>query len=189
MPDEGDLWVVREFVNTYDVEKDIEALPNADDLVSWLRYAGLMVGPDEAQTADGTDLRHARALREAIRELLVANHDGEPAASAVAAVDEQARRVRLRPRFTPDGVGFEAAGSPVDQALGRLLAVIVRSMTDGGWARLKVCRNDTCRWAFYDASRSGAGRWCSMAVCGNRRKARAYRARVRSEPAQAERPA
>ena len=35
------------------------------------------------------------------------------------------------------------------------------------WARLKVCARDSCRWAFYDASRNRSGRWCSMAGCGN----------------------
>ncbi len=50
-------------------------------------------------------------------------------------------------------------------------------MAEGNWPRLKVCREDTCAWAFYDRSKNRSGAWCSMAVCGNRTKARAYRAR------------
>jgi predicted RNA-binding Zn ribbon-like protein len=43
-----------------------------------------------------------------------------------------------------------------------------------------VCDRDTCRWAFYDASRNQARRWCSMAGCGNHIKMhRAYAARKR----------
>ncbi|MFF0223732.1 CGNR zinc finger domain-containing protein [Streptomyces sp. NPDC004629] len=34
-----------------------------------------------------------------------------------------------------------------------------------------------CRCAFHDTSRGGAGRWCSMAACGNRIKARTCRER------------
>ncbi|HKC76276.1 MAG TPA: CGNR zinc finger domain-containing protein [Chloroflexota bacterium] len=45
--------------------------------------------------------------------------------------------------------------------------------------RLKICRNETCRWAFYDYSKNRSGAWCTMAVCGSRSKARTYRQRRR----------
>jgi predicted RNA-binding Zn ribbon-like protein len=54
-------------------------------------------------------------------------------------------------------------------------------MENDTWARLKACRSDTCRWAFYDHSKNRSGHWCSMEVCGARHKAREYRARHRSE--------
>ena len=47
----------------------------------------------------------------------------------------------------------------------------------GAWPRLKACRETTCRWAFYDASKNRSSIWCSMAVCGSRAKARTYRRR------------
>jgi predicted RNA-binding Zn ribbon-like protein len=50
-------------------------------------------------------------------------------------------------------------------------------MADGTWSRLKACRAADCRWAFYDRARNHSRHWCSMEVCGNRTKARAYRAR------------
>ncbi|MEU4242496.1 CGNR zinc finger domain-containing protein [Actinoplanes sp. NPDC026619] len=50
-------------------------------------------------------------------------------------------------------------------------------MAGGGWNRLKLCSAADCRWAFYDTSRNGGGRWCSMEACGNRNKTRAYRRR------------
>jgi predicted RNA-binding Zn ribbon-like protein len=54
-------------------------------------------------------------------------------------------------------------------------------MADGTWSRLKACRADDCLWAFYDGSRNHSAAWCSMASCGNRAKARAYRSRQRSQ--------
>jgi predicted RNA-binding Zn ribbon-like protein len=42
---------------------------------------------------------------------------------------------------------------------------------------LKICTNDECQWAFYDHSRNRSGAWCTMAVCGNRMKGRAFRRR------------
>ena len=50
-------------------------------------------------------------------------------------------------------------------------------MRVGTWERLKVCRNDECQWAFYDHSRNHSGAWCTMAICGNRMKGRAFRTR------------
>jgi predicted RNA-binding Zn ribbon-like protein len=63
------------------------------------------------------------------------------------------------------------------EALGRLLAIVHRAVVEGTWQRMKVCPADDCRWAFYDHSKNRSGKWCSMAECGNRMKARAYRAR------------
>ena len=63
----------------------------------------------------------------------------------------------------------------------RLIADALLAIHDaqvvGTWPRLKVCANDTCRWAFYDASRNRTGAWCSMAECGNRAKAQRFRSR------------
>lgn len=47
-------------------------------------------------------------------------------------------------------------------------------------ARIRIC--DNCGWLFLDGSRNGSRRWCDMAVCGNRRKARRhYERRARRE--------
>lgn len=176
--DEGDLRVVRGFVNTYDVEDDVDALPTPDDLVHWLRHHELL---GRAVAASDADLARAVELREALRDLLAANHDGLAGpAPAAAVLTAAAGRARLRVRFDGTG-GYRLApeASGVDAGLGELLVIATVAMADGRWRRLKVCRNDTCRWAFFDASRAGAGKWCSMAVCGNRRKAQAWRDRQR----------
>ena len=43
--------------------------------------------------------------------------------------------------------------------------------------RLRICANETCRWVFYDDSRTGRRKWCDMSTCGNRAKAARHRAR------------
>ena len=62
-----------------------------------------------------------------------------------------------------------------------MTAISLTAMLDGSWLRLKVCRN--CEWSFYDNSKNRSGSWCSMQLCGNRLKTRAYRTRRRSSPA------
>jgi predicted RNA-binding Zn ribbon-like protein len=45
--------------------------------------------------------------------------------------------------------------------------------------RLRPCANDECRLFLIDRSKANAARWCSMAVCGNRMKARRHYQRAR----------
>ena len=119
-------------------------------------------------------LEPVRALREALRVLLL-SHNGEPVdADAVAALVGRFHGRR------GSAVAFAADGTPrLDAAgpVGRALAIIARASADGTWERLKVCPADDCRWAFYDFSRNHSRTWCSMSSCGNRAKARAYRSR------------
>ncbi len=181
--EEGRLRLVRELVNTCDLERHVEALPNPRDLAAWLRYLELI---DSTTEVDDADLVRVIELREAVRQLLIVKHDGvtsAPAEQAAAYLSEVARRVRLRPVFSADGYQLAAEATGVDHAIGELLAVIVKAMADGSWSRLKACSSDICRWAFFDATRSGGGRWCSMRVCGNKRKAAAFRARKREAAA------
>jgi predicted RNA-binding Zn ribbon-like protein len=44
--------------------------------------------------------------------------------------------------------------------------------------RLRPCANDECRLFLLDRSRANRARWCSMAVCGNREKARRHYGRT-----------
>ena len=123
--------------------------------------------------------RRLLAVREALRSLLAANNGGALDAGAARVLDEAARRARLALRFGPGGsAALEPAAGGVDGALGRLLAIVANAMAAGTWPRLKACRAEGCRWAFYDHARNRSRAWCSMAVCGNRAKSRAYRARA-----------
>jgi predicted RNA-binding Zn ribbon-like protein len=172
--DEGSLRLIREFVNTRDIEAGTDLVDDQDKLAKWLRHNDLL-GPDG--TVGEADVNRTLELREAVRALLIG---GRPATQAATRLTSAARRSRLRPEFDPAGMRLVPAATGVDRALGGLLVVITEAMSDGRWRRLKVCENDGCRWAFFDASRAAAGKWCSMAVCGNRNKAAAWRARQRA---------
>jgi predicted RNA-binding Zn ribbon-like protein len=45
--------------------------------------------------------------------------------------------------------------------------------------RLRPCANDECRLFLIDRSKAGTARWCSMAICGNRMKARRHYLKAR----------
>jgi predicted RNA-binding Zn ribbon-like protein len=173
IPRELDL--LRAFVNTRDLESGSDALASPSDLECFLVARGLVAG-DVATTSD--DLATALELRESLRALLRANLARGRDERAVARLNQIAARLPLRVRLTPLG---QPALVPHDGgaagALGRILAALAIAMAEGTWARLKACSADDCQWAFYDRSRNRSGRWCSMSVCGNRTKIRAYRRR------------
>jgi predicted RNA-binding Zn ribbon-like protein len=171
----GELEEVRAFVNTVNLERGQEELASPSALGDWLAAHDLVDDPVRPTSAD---LRRAREVREALRALIEANTLGAPAPEAARTVDAAARRARLELRFDEDGRGRLAPGARgVPGALGRLLAIVDRAMATGTWDRLKACRRESCRWAFYDSTKNHSGVWCSMATCGNRAKASAYRAR------------
>jgi predicted RNA-binding Zn ribbon-like protein len=174
-PAPGDLELVRGFVNTLDIEEGREELDSPGALAAWLAGRDLL---DADVTLTEEELDRARALREAIRALLRANHDGTSAAGAAAVLDAEATRAGLALRVGPDGVAHAEPSAPgFDGALGRLLLLIADAQREGTWTRLKVCECDDCQYAFYDRSRNRSAVWCDMAVCGNREKVRAYRRR------------
>jgi predicted RNA-binding Zn ribbon-like protein len=42
--------------------------------------------------------------------------------------------------------------------------------------RVRTCDNAECRWLFLDTSKNHTRRWCDMKICGNRMKARRFKA-------------
>src|SRR4051794_21431432 len=173
-PDELDH--IRQFVNTLDLEDGAEQLEDAKATAAWLAERDLLPAGDDALT--DADVRQARLMREALRKLLLA-HNGAPLdPDAVDRVNSAAKSAELVVRFDEHGHAQLTPVRPgIDGALGRLTAIVYRSMSDGTWERLKACADPGCEWAFYDWSKNRSGAWCDMAVCGNRAKARAYRER------------
>jgi predicted RNA-binding Zn ribbon-like protein len=175
---EAGVRLVQDFVNTYDVEGGEDELGTPALLRAWLAERGFAVLQDDAAA-------HARAIavREGLRALGQANN-GEPFDVAlVDAMNQAARSAAVTVSLRADDAGewrLDPAADGVDGFIGRVLGEVASAMADGSWSRVKACRRDTCRWLFYDRSRNHSGTWCSMAGCGSRMKARAYRARRRA---------
>ena len=170
----GDLGLVQAFVNTVDLMPGEEQLKDPNTLQAWL-VANRLLGPE--QQVDEADWKHAIAVREAIRGVIGGNTGLGVFPVDLATLNEAAAASRLRMRFGRGGrprLEPEAGGAV--GAIGRLVATLYSAMQDEGWKRLKLCGSDTCRWAFYDRSKNHSSRWCTMASCGNREKARRFRA-------------
>jgi predicted RNA-binding Zn ribbon-like protein len=166
------LQLVEEFLNTVDErtfsrhgESHVagEQLTSPKALTDWLAAHDLAVAGTSLQAAD---LAATTALRTALRQALTGDTD---AATALAGYP-----LRLAPSAA-GGLHLTAgSGRPW---LNAIVETVADSAARNDWKRLKLCAAPDCRWAFYDTSRSGGGRWCSMEVCGNRHKTRTYRER------------
>jgi predicted RNA-binding Zn ribbon-like protein len=181
-----------DFLNTLELENGalVERLTSLEAAATWLADAHVLPNP-----AQVTDLGRTAADREALLGRLVATRTAlRDVAHAVAherapepqAIEEVNRALRSRERVelvaAGDGVrlGHSHVGDAVDDVLARIAEPIVREIGEGHDDRVRICANDTCRWIFYDESRSGRRRWCDMATCGNRAKARRHRERQKT---------
>jgi predicted RNA-binding Zn ribbon-like protein len=84
----------------------------------------------------------------------------------------------LIPAITAGEITWALSVAP-DRALAvrAILAWDALAKTSAG--RLRACANDECRLFLIDRSRAGTARWCSMAICGNRIKARRHYQKAR----------
>ncbi|GIH68729.1 CGNR zinc finger domain-containing protein [Sphaerimonospora thailandensis] len=174
----GPAELLRDFVNTYDVEDDADDLASPAELSVWLRERELIADGDRA--AD-EDMIMATRLREGLRRAL--RHNNHVAEPYDLPEDLETTLTALPVRIALAGgtPALEPTCSGVAGGLARIAALIPAAHAEGTWRRLKVCAESTCQWAFIDSSKNRSRSWCSMRVCGNRTKTRAYRARRRAE--------
>ena len=171
----GDLATLQQFVNTRDLEDGIELLETPADLGRWLAHHDLAAASTRIGEAD---FRRAIEVREAFRAVLHANNGAPLDGGAIETLDAAARAAELTVRWDEHGdAELVPARTGLEGAFGKLLAIAYRARVEGTWERLKACPEHSCGWAFYDRSRNRSSTWCSMAVCGNRAKARAFRER------------
>jgi predicted RNA-binding Zn ribbon-like protein len=171
----GQLERVREFVNTLDVDDGIEELDSPEALAAWLGQRGMLAA---GARVGEPELERAIELREAFRKLLLANNGGEVEPGAIESLNQAAAGATLSVRFDEEaGPALVTAGDRPGALLAPLVAIAYEAMVAGTWPRLKACPAEDCQWAFYDHSKNRSGTWCTMRVCGNRSKVRAYRER------------
>ncbi|MCW2878904.1 MAG: hypothetical protein JWQ95_3004 [Sphaerisporangium sp.] len=171
----GPAELLRDFVNTYDVEGDTDELASPAELALWLRERALI---SDADRAVDDDWALAVNLREGLRSALRHNHSRDAAPEAMTAeLDAALAALPMRITLVNGSPESQPLTTGAARGLGLVAAAILAAHADGGWPRLKVCNEGTCQWAFIDSSKNRSRSWCSMRVCGNRTKTRAYRAR------------
>lgn len=157
--------LVRDFVNTVEWQVDADEWATAHDAERWFARHGLA----HISALSDLDLVVLRRVREGMRSLLLMNAGHDPLVPSIDRLNDALAYAAPRVSFDDGGtMSFDsAAGSGLSRAVGSLLDAVERGRADGSWVRLKACSRDSCRWAYWDASRNRSGRWCSMEGCGN----------------------
>jgi len=177
----------------------IEWLADGYDLVSWLEQAGAI---DRAAAARVKELpremlddsaRQARDFRKWLRGFVSARM-GEPlraSAASVAPLNELLARdttfpkVEAARRGARDGhclhLRREHRWENPAELLDPLAAAAADLICNQDFRRIRACAGPACVLLFLDRTKAHARRWCSMAVCGNRVKAAAHRAKRAAE--------
>jgi predicted RNA-binding Zn ribbon-like protein len=166
------LALVQDLVNTLDIEKGEDSIAAPAALADWLIDHGF----DAGTAVTDTDVARFADIREGLRSLLDAHNGGAASPQAVTRMNAALAGAGLTLRIGDGHATLDGARGS-DRAIAQVGQAVLTAEADGTWQRLKTCRDEECRWAFYDASRNRSGVWCNMAVCGCRTKVRAFRSR------------
>ncbi len=132
---------------------------------AWLAVAGVAATP-----APGT--RQALiSARQAIRDVVTGQGEAAARDRLNAVLGHGRLRLSLGPPMSPQQTldVDEPAWRPAVMAAANLLELLAEAPD-----RIRRCQHPDCILWFYDTTRNGTRRWCSMAVCGNRAKARRH---------------
>ena len=182
---------VLDFCNTWtgwDGNAPADFLRTYDDLLVWSTFVGLQT-PDETaalstrarrtRAAATATLNRARHLRTGLYEVLTCKEAG-PHWPAVA---RELRTALGTAVPVPAAVGVQwrstAAAAELTAPVTAVALAALKLLASPAVDQVSACPGVGCGWLFVD--HSGRRRWCSMAVCGNRAKARRFADRNRTD--------
>jgi predicted RNA-binding Zn ribbon-like protein len=169
-----------------------ERLNDIADLVAWGVAARVLDArqgraaarwAEEAPAEAAAEFERALDLREAIYRIFAAlSAGGQVASWDLATLNESLSQAMAQAAVTPAGEGFGWSWEAAGQELVLIRWSVARSaaelLTGGRLDRVRQCADDRgCGYLFFDSSRNGSRRWCSMETCGNRAKAKRHYAK------------
>jgi len=152
-----------------------EYLVSYPHLAVWARENGLVTAAGSGQPSGAAVLARAVAFRDGLYAVLT----GAARPADWAAVNTEVRRAASALALRPGAPATWCLSGSVGADL-PLLAVAWAAaalLTSPAASTVAACPGRGCGWLFADPR--GRRRWCSMALCGNRAKARRYAHRVK----------
>jgi predicted RNA-binding Zn ribbon-like protein len=165
-----------------------ELLETYDDVIRFAEQTELLTAKIARQLLRTTDertgervLAAVRELREALAEVFYAALDRRrPSAAALAKLEEAIKAARERQGLRWSGSraswGWVDAESKPELPLWQMALSAEQLMSSEALSAVRACGDPGCRWLFLDMSKNHTRRWCSMETCGNRMKARRFKA-------------
>jgi len=188
-----------DFANTVDwhaSDQPVDRLSDMSDLVRWAEAAGLLTADDGQKLRGRAErepeqaafaFRRAIALREAIYRLFASQAEEVPIDQAdLALLNEALGEAQAHRRLVVAEEGFIWAWMEDRRSWARVIWSVSHSaaelLTSDRLERVRQCADDRgCGYLFVDTTRNRSRRWCSMATCGNRAKARRHYQRATAD--------
>jgi len=185
---------ILDFLNTRPIlqEGPTELLPDVPALERWLIASGLVRSAktkalvrgwrNSAQAAGF--LKELRAFRERLREAVLRIENGlAPSDDFVRELNARLLRYPLHSSLRRHAGRLVREEIFVPRKPADLWTPIVHGaaelLAEPDTARIRKC--ESCVVHFFDTSKKGARRWCSMNICGNKLKVAAYQRRKRQQ--------
>ncbi|WP_188381596.1 CGNR zinc finger domain-containing protein [Oxalicibacterium faecigallinarum] len=174
-----------DFINTaYGVGDNKQDLLTDDASVTkWLQQAQVASRRSDQAKSRGL-LKAALELRDIARELVTMRHAGkwaDPSAlNRYLSLGSYHLVLRWSKGDEPAVTNQEAASDNVEADLLPVAEALAQLLAEANFEKVRKCECDECTLLFYDRTKAGRRRWCSMAMCGNRMKVAAYRARSKA---------
>ena len=165
---------------------DLLSFALQDKIVSSQRASRLrqQAGRNKAEAL--RSFRKAILLREAIYRVFAAIAQGKaPLPEDLQVVSDYSVEALRHRRLAPANGGAyrwewqEEEKNRLDHVLWPLAQAAADLLTGADLKTLRWCEAADCEWLFLDNSRNRSRRWCDMASCGNRAKARRHYQRAR----------
>lgn len=164
-----------------------EYLATYDHLLAWAAVLDLVTAPSarrlrrlaaaDTQGAEAA-LLEGRTLRADLYRVLTSTRPPRPALDRLTERVQAAGATSRVGWSRAGGLIVEVASETVDLPV-RAFAAAARQLVEDGLAQqVRSCPGAGCGWLFLDEGRGR--RWCIMALCGNREKARRHAARQRA---------
>lgn len=185
------------FVNTIEdrtSDQPEEQITSYDDLVTWATRADALL-PEIGSAlreqalhdseAAARAVKQALALREALYRIFLKVARASAPDTADLRLLQGAYIAALANGDLLEGRAafhweWEGASDRLDQMLWPIAVSAIEVLMSDDLRRIKICSSEMgCGWIFYDSSKNGSRRWCSMEGCGSQHKMRAHYARTR----------
>ena len=174
-----------DFVNTVayrlDPERVKDYLQSAEDVRRWAKQAHL---PDRTAINSGPPLskialRQVRVVREQLFAIFSAIADDKPIfADDLSRIGDALEDCRARRCLSIQDAEvrwiWRARAGCSEFLLFPILTAATDLLTSSSRGLVRQCAGEGCGWLFLDRSNARKRRWCSMADCGNRNKAREH---------------
>lgn len=151
-------------------------------VLEWLAQAGVLPNRSGQVASEGL-LEAAIELRTIARVMVekrMSGHWADPAAlNRVLALGSQHLELQWKKDGSPV-VANKLVGNHVAAVLVPVAEALTHLLAETHFEHVRKCGCDDCTLMFHDRTKSHRRRWCSMAVCGNRMKVEAYRARLKA---------